>query len=68
MPIIEEKIKDSQKEREEIAGIQKKTREKNRKANVYNRKLRDCKYHYTDKITDKTPRSSRATSTTPPSS
>ena len=55
VPIIEEKIKDSQKEREEIAGIQKKTREKNRKANVYNRKLRDCKYHYTDKITDKTP-------------
>ncbi len=54
VPIIEEKIKDSQKEREEIAGIQKKTREKNRKANVYNSKLRDCKYHYTDKITDKT--------------
>ena len=55
VPIIEEKIKDSQKEREEIAGIQKKTREKNKKANVYNKKLRDCKYHYTDKITDKTP-------------
>ncbi len=55
VPIIEEKIKDSQREREEIAGIQKKTREKNKKANVYNRKLRDCKYHYTDKITDKTP-------------
>lgn len=55
VPVIEEKIKDSQKEREEIAGIQKKTREKNKKANVYNKKLRDCKYHYTDKITDKTP-------------
>ncbi len=54
VPVIEEKIKDSQKEREEIAGIQKKTREKNKKANVYNKKLRDCKYHYTDKITDKT--------------
>ncbi len=55
VPIIEEKIKDSQREREEIAGIQKKTREKNKKANVYNRKLRDCRYHYNDKINDKTP-------------
>ena len=36
-PIIEEKIKASQAEREEIAGIQKKTRERNKRANVYNR-------------------------------
>ncbi|HCY73816.1 MAG TPA: DNA topoisomerase IV [Rikenellaceae bacterium] len=55
VPIIEEKIKESQKEREEIAGIQKKTREKNKRANIYNRKLRDCKYHYNDKVTEKTP-------------
>lgn len=54
VPIIEEKIKDSQKEREEIAGIQKKTRERNKNAIVYNRKLRDCRYHYNDKITDRT--------------
>lgn len=54
VPVIEEKIKASQKEREEIAGIQKKTREKNRKASVYNSKLRDCRYHYNDKITDRT--------------
>ena len=49
VPIIEEKIKDSKKEREDISGIQKKTREKNKKANVYNKKLRDCRFHYCDK-------------------
>ena len=51
--IIEDKIKSSKQEREEIAGIQKKTREKNKKANVYNRKLRDCRFHFNDKRTDK---------------
>ena len=54
VPVIEEKIKDSQREREEISGIQKKTRERNKKANVYNKKLRDCRYHYNDKVTEKT--------------
>ncbi len=49
-PVIENKIKASQAEREEIAGIQKKTRERNKKANVYNRKLRDCRYHFCDKL------------------
>ena len=53
VPVIEDKIKNSQKEREEIQGIQKKTREKNKKANVYNKKLRDCKFHYNDKVTEK---------------
>ncbi len=48
-PVIEEKIKASQAEREEISGIQKKTRERNRKANVYNKKLRDCRYHFNDR-------------------
>ncbi|MBQ3722588.1 MAG: type IIA DNA topoisomerase subunit B [Bacteroidales bacterium] len=53
VPVIEDKIKNSQKEREEIQGIQKKTREKNKKANVYNKKLRDCRVHYSDKVTEK---------------
>ena len=53
-PVIEDKIKASQQEREEISGIQKKTREKNKRANVYNKKLRDCRFHYNDKITEKT--------------
>lgn len=50
VPAIEEKIKSSQAEREEISGIQKKTRERNKRANVYNRKLRDCRYHFNDKV------------------
>ncbi len=54
VPVIEDKIKSSQQEREEISGIQKKTRERNKRANVYNRKLRDCRYHFNDKVTDKT--------------
>ncbi|MCQ2178386.1 MAG: toprim domain-containing protein, partial [Bacteroidales bacterium] len=54
VPIIEDKIKASQAEREEISGIQKKTRERNKKANVYNKKLRDCRYHFNDKRTEKT--------------
>ncbi|MCQ2158665.1 MAG: type IIA DNA topoisomerase subunit B [Bacteroidales bacterium] len=54
VPVIEDKIKSSQQEREEISGIQKKTRERNKKASVYNKKLRDCRYHYNDKVTDRT--------------
>ena len=49
-PVIEDKIKASKAEREEIAGVQKKTRERNKKANVYNKKLRDCRYHFCDKF------------------
>ena len=48
VPIIEDKIKASQAEREEIAGVQKKSRERAKKTAVYNRKLRDCRYHYCD--------------------
>ena len=62
VPVIEEKIKNSQKEREEIQGIQKKTREKNKKANVYNKKLRDCRFHYNDKVTEKNQDSVEASS------
>ena len=54
VPVIEDKIKASQQERIEISGIQKKTRERNKKSNIYNRKLRDCRYHFNDKVTEKT--------------
>jgi len=54
VPVLEEKIKSSQQERVEISGIQKKTRERNKRTNVYNRKLRDCRYHLGDKRTEKT--------------
>ena len=48
VPTIDDKIKASQAEREEIAGVQKKTRERAKKTAVYNRKLRDCRYHFSD--------------------
>ena len=48
VPIIEDKIKASQAEREEIAGVQKKSRERAKRTAVYNRKLRDCRYHFSD--------------------
>ena len=54
VPVIEDKIKASQQEREEISGIQKKTRERNKRSNIYNKKLRDCLYHFNDKVTEKT--------------
>ena len=48
VPVIEDKIKASQAEREETAGVQKKTRERAKKTAVYNRKLRDCRFHFSD--------------------
>lgn len=43
------KILDSEKERKAISGIQKLARERAKKANLHNRKLRDCRVHYSDK-------------------
>lgn len=43
------KILDSEKERKAISGIQKLARERAKKANLHNRKLRDCRVHYNDK-------------------
>ena len=51
--VIQEKIIASEKERSEISVIQKKTRDKNKRSNIYNKKLRDCKIHYNDKVTAK---------------
>ncbi|WP_236975585.1 DNA topoisomerase IV subunit B [Membranihabitans maritimus] len=47
--IILKKIKQSEKERKEIAGIKKIAKEKAKVANVHNKKLRDCKVHLSDK-------------------
>ncbi len=47
--IILKKIQDSEKERKAIANIGKKAKEKARKVNLNNRKLRDCSIHYTDR-------------------
>jgi len=43
------RIQDSEKERKAISGIQKLARERAKKANLHNRKLRDCRIHYGDK-------------------
>ncbi len=45
---IEKRIKQSERERKEIAAIKKEANQKNRKANVHNKKLRDCRVHLTD--------------------
>lgn len=42
------KILDSEKERKAIAGVTKLARERAKKANLHNKKLRDCRIHYTD--------------------
>ena len=46
--VLENKIKQSEKERKELAGIRKIARERAKKANLHNKKLRDCKIHYND--------------------
>ena len=46
--ILEQKIKESERERKAMAGITKLARERAKKANLHNRKLRDCRIHYCD--------------------
>ncbi|MDO5571386.1 MAG: DNA topoisomerase IV subunit B [Bacteroidales bacterium] len=46
--IMLKKILDSEKERKAIAGVTKLARERAKKANLHNRKLRDCRVHYND--------------------
>ena len=43
--IIEQKIKDNERDRKAIAGVTKLARERAKKANLHNRKLRDCRIH-----------------------
>lgn len=46
--VILQKIQESEKERKAIAGVTKLARERAKKANLHNRKLRDCRVHYND--------------------
>ncbi len=46
--IMLQKIQDSEKERKAIAGVTKLARERAKKANLHNRKLRDCRFHLSD--------------------
>jgi len=45
---IEKKIKQSERERKELAGIRKIARDRSKKSNLHNKKLRDCRSHLTD--------------------
>ena len=46
--VIENKIKESEHERKAMAGVTKLARERAKKANLHNRKLRDCRVHFCD--------------------
>ncbi|MBR4566476.1 MAG: type IIA DNA topoisomerase subunit B [Prevotella sp.] len=46
--VMMQKIQESEKERKAMAGVTKLARERAKKANLHNRKLRDCRIHYSD--------------------
>lgn len=46
--ILLQKIQESEKERKAIAGVTKQARERAKKVNLHNKKLRDCRVHYND--------------------
>jgi len=51
--VMLQKIQESEKERKAIAGVTKLARERAKKANLHNRKLRDCRFHLNDTKGDK---------------
>lgn len=56
--VLQKKILESEKERKAIAGVTKLARERAKKANLHNRKLRDCRVHYNDNKGDNREKSS----------
>ena len=46
--VILQKVNESERERKAMAGVAKKAREMSKKANLHNRKLRDCRIHLND--------------------
>ncbi len=50
---IQRRIIRAERERKELAGIKKLSRQRAKKANLHNKKLRDCRVHYNDKKGDK---------------
>ncbi|MCR5270065.1 MAG: type IIA DNA topoisomerase subunit B [Prevotella sp.] len=53
-----QKIQESEKERKAMAGVTKLARERAKKANLHNRKLRDCRIHFSDVKNDRKEESS----------
>ena len=51
--VMLQKIQESEKERKAMAGVTKLARERAKKANLNNRKLRDCRIHYSDVKSDR---------------
>ena len=51
--VIENKIKETERERKAMAGVTKLARERAKKANLHNRKLRDCRIHFSDVKNDR---------------
>jgi topoisomerase-4 subunit B len=51
--VLENKIKESERERKAMAGITKLARERSKKASLHNRKLRDCRIHFSDVKNDR---------------
>lgn len=51
--VIEQKVKESERERKAMAGVTKIARERAKKANLHNRKLRDCRIHFSDAKNDR---------------
>ncbi len=45
---LEKRIRQSERERKEIAGIQKLANQRAKKANIHNKKLRDCRIHFNE--------------------
>lgn len=56
--ILETKIKESERERKAMAGITKIARERAKKVSLHNRKLRDCRIHFSDAKNDRKEESS----------
>lgn len=51
---LQKKIMQSERERKEMAGIKKLANERAKKANLHNKKLRDCRFHLGEESDDKT--------------
>ena len=50
---MQKRILQSESERKEIAGIKKLANERAKKANLHNKKLRDCRFHFDDEKGEK---------------
>ena len=50
---LKKRIEQNERERKELSGIRKLANERAKKANLHNKKLRDCKYHLNDEVAGK---------------